>query len=204
MPGFPFSGAVEELPLSEFRKAMETNYFGVLRCIQAVVPGMRERRSGYIINVSSVGGRLAGPGAAPYTASKWALEAMSEALAAEVKRFGIRVSIVEPGVIDTPIFDKMRKIPANTRYPGERRMQILYRASLKHPVPPSLVADKMVEIVGSDTWKLRHPVGPDAAPYLQYRAAKSDEDWVDMLSVENDGEWAATIKREFGLDVDLG
>lgn len=63
--GIPIHGAVEELPLSEFRKAMETNYFGVLRCIQAVVPGMRERRSGYIINVSSVGGRLAGPGAAP-------------------------------------------------------------------------------------------------------------------------------------------
>ena len=201
--GISMGGPVEELPLSGFREAMETNYFGVLRCIQAVIAGMREQRSGHIINVSSVGGRLSAPGAGTYTASKWALEAISEALAGEVNLFGIRVSIVEPGVIATPIFDKLRTIPANTRYSGERRMHALYRASLKNPVAPSLVADKIVEIVQSKTWKLRHPVGPDAAPFLQYRASKSDEDWVAMLSVESDGEWAAIIKREFGLDVDL-
>ncbi len=201
--GISMGGPVEELPLSEFRKAMETNYFGVLRCIQAVITGMRERRHGHIVNVSSVGGRLSAPGAGAYTASKWALEGMSEALAGEVNVFGIRVSIVEPGVIDTPIFDKLRTIPANTRYSGERRMHALYRASLKNPVSPSLVADTIVGIVQSKTWKLRHLVGPDAEPYLQYRAAKSDEEWVQMLSVESDREWAAIIKREFGLDVDL-
>ncbi len=94
---------------------------------------------------------------------------MSEALAAEGKRFGIRVSIVEPGVIATPIFDKMREIPANTRYPHERRLYAHFNTSLKQPVSPFVVADKMVEIVQSATWKLRHPVGPDAEPFLQYR-----------------------------------
>lgn len=90
--GIHMGGPVEELPLSEFRQAMETNYFGVLRCIQAVIAGMREQRSGHIVNVSSVVGRLSGPGSAAYTASKWALEAMCEALAGEVNLFGIRVS----------------------------------------------------------------------------------------------------------------
>jgi NAD(P)-dependent dehydrogenase (short-subunit alcohol dehydrogenase family) len=202
--GIGVDGPVEELPLSEFRRAMETNYFGALRCIQAVIAGMRERRSGHIVNVSSVAGKLAGPAHAPYTASKWALEAMSEALAAEVKRFGIRVSIVEPGVIATAIFGKRREISANTRYPHERRLYALFDASLKHPVSPSVVADKMVEIVQSATWKLRHPVGPDAEPFLQYRASMSDEQWVDLMSVETDQEWAAIVKRDFGLDVDLG
>ncbi len=117
---------------------------------------------------------------------------------------GIHVSIVEPGVIATPIFGKQREIPANTRYPHERRLYALFDASLKHPVSPSVVADKMVEIVQSDTWKLRHPVGPYAEPFLQYRASISDEQWVDLMSVETDQEWAAIVKREFGLDVDLG
>jgi NAD(P)-dependent dehydrogenase (short-subunit alcohol dehydrogenase family) len=69
--GISAGGSVEELPLSEFRQAIETNYFGALRCIQAVIPGMRERRDGHIANVSSVAGKLAGPAQAPYTASKW-------------------------------------------------------------------------------------------------------------------------------------
>jgi NAD(P)-dependent dehydrogenase (short-subunit alcohol dehydrogenase family) len=76
---------------------METNYFGALRCIQAVVPGMRERGGGDIINVSSIEGRISVSPDAPYAALKWALKALSEALAQEVKPFGIQVSIVEPG-----------------------------------------------------------------------------------------------------------
>ena len=106
-------------------------------------------------------------------------------------------------MIATAIFGK-REIPANTRYPHERRLYALFDASLKHQVSPSVVGDKMVEIVRSDTWKLRHPVGPDAEPYLQYRASMSDEQWVDMMAIETDQEWAAIVKRDFGLDVDLG
>ncbi len=94
-------GAIEELPLAEFRAAMETNYFGALRCIQAAVPQMRERRSGWIINLTSVAGRIATPPLAPYCSSKWALEALSEALAGEMKMFNVHVAIVEPGIIDT-------------------------------------------------------------------------------------------------------
>jgi len=94
--GVGVHGSVEELPIAEFKRAMETNFFGALRCIQAVVAGMRERRHGLIVNVTSVAGRLSNAPQAPYSASKWALEAASEALAQEVKPFGVRVAIVEP------------------------------------------------------------------------------------------------------------
>jgi NAD(P)-dependent dehydrogenase (short-subunit alcohol dehydrogenase family) len=201
--GIDLKGPIEELPLAEFRRVMETNYFGALRCIQAVVPGMRARRSGHIINVTSIAGRVSVSSQAPYAASKWALEAASEALAQEVKSFGIHVSIVEPGVIATPIFDKRREVPANTRYPQERRLNALFNASLKQPISPFLVADKIVEIVESKTWKLRHPVGPDAEPLLALRASMTDEQWVDLHSIESDQEWAAVIKRDIGLDVVL-
>jgi len=76
--GIERTGSVEELPLAEFRAVMETNYFGAIRCIQAVLPRMRERRSGCIINVASISGRIANSPFAPYTASKFALEALSE------------------------------------------------------------------------------------------------------------------------------
>ena len=201
--GIAVTGSVEELPLSEFRRVMETNYFGALRCIQAVVPGMRERRSGHIINVSSIQGRMSTPSYAAYAASKWALEAASEALAQEAKSFGIKVSIVEPGMIATPVWDKRREVPANTRYPQERRIHALVNALLKQPVSPFVVADKIVEIVQSKTWKLRHLVGPDAEPTLQYRASMTDEEWVDLQSVESDQEWLAMVKRDFGVEVDL-
>lgn len=201
--GIAVTGSVEEIPLAEFRRVMETNFFGALRCIQAVVPVMRERRSGHIVNVSSIQGRLVAPAYAPYGASKWALEATSEALALEVKAFRIRVSIVEPGFVSTAVWDKRREIPANTHYPQERRSNALTDAWRKQPVSPFVVADKIVEIVQSKTWKLRYTVGSDAEPILEYRASMSDEQWVNMHAVESDQEWAAIVKRDFGLDLHL-
>jgi NAD(P)-dependent dehydrogenase (short-subunit alcohol dehydrogenase family) len=201
--GVQGSGPVEEVPLAEFRRVMETNYFGVLRCIQAVLPGMRKQGDGHIVNVSTIGGRITGLSQGPYCGSKFALEAVSEILAGEVKSFGIRVAIVEPGVTETPIFDKRRSISANSPYRQERRMNAIFDAGRKFQVPPSLVADKIVEIVQSKTWKLRHPTGPDAEPFLQYRASISDEEWVNLHAIESDQEFAARIKRDFGLELDL-
>ena len=103
--GIATFGVVEDLPLEVFRETMETNYFGALRCIKAVVPSMRERNSGCIVNVTSVGGRIATAAHASYNATKYALEALSEVLAQELKTFHVRVAIVEPGIIQNPIFD---------------------------------------------------------------------------------------------------
>lgn len=197
--GIDRSGSVEELPLSEFRAVMETNYFGVIRCIQAVLPAMRQRRSGCIINVASVAGHIAAAPLAPYSASKYALEALSESLAQEVKPFNVRVAIVEPGIIDTPMSRHISVAQAASPYPQQQRFAALFRAALKNPVPPTLVADKMLEIATSSTWQLRHPVGPDAEPFLAWRRAMTGEEWVAWGALDDDA-WYARVQADFGLD----
>src|SRR5207244_6134662 len=102
-------GPIGDVPVDWAKTLFETNYFGTIRMIQAALPGMRDRRSGAIVNVSSIAGRVAIAGHGHYSAVKHALEAASEALAQEVVAFGIRVAIVEPGVVVTPIFTKAKR-----------------------------------------------------------------------------------------------
>ncbi len=193
--GVEKTGSVEELSLADFRSVMETNYFGAIRCIQALAPHMRQRRSGCIINVTSVAGRIASAPMAPYTASKWALEALSEALAGEMKTFGVRVLIVEPGIIDTAMARRIG-VPANpSPYRQRERFAAMFAAALKNPVHPSLVAKKILELAEGDTWQLRHPVGPDALQFLAWRSGMTDEAWVD-LNAADDETWNRTLKRD--------
>jgi NAD(P)-dependent dehydrogenase (short-subunit alcohol dehydrogenase family) len=100
--GYGLYGPVEQLPLDELRRQFETNLYGLVRLCQLVLPGMRERRAGRIVNVSSMGGRTTLPGGGAYHASKYAVEAISDALRLEVRRFGIDVVLIEPGVVRTP------------------------------------------------------------------------------------------------------
>ena len=193
--------SVEEMPLAEFRRVMETNYFGALRCIQAALPAMRERRAGVIVNVTSVAGRLAGGAQGAYAASKWALEALSESLACEVKAFGIRVAIVEPGVVATAIFGKTR-LNGPAIYPHGRRLEAFFDACLKNPVSPYVVGEAIRDIVADGNAKLRHPVGPDAAPLLASRAGVTDEEWIASQAV-SDQEWAERLSRAFGVKIEL-
>ena len=198
--GVERNGSVEELPLSEFRAVMETNYFGPLRCIQALVPQMRQRKSGCIINIASVAGHISCSPLAPYTASKFALEALSEALAQEMKTFCVRVAIVEPGIIDTAMARRLGEPLNETPYAQQRRFAHLFTASLKQPAQPSLVADKVREIIESGTWQLRHPVGPDALPFLGWRKSMTDEEWVD-LNAADDETWYSRVEHDFGMAV---
>ena len=199
--GVGMFGAVEELPLDAFRAIMETNYFGALRCIKAVLAEMRERGSGCIINVSSVSGRAANSPLAAYTASKHALEAMSEALAQEAKPFNIRVAIVEPGIIDTPMARRAEVPLDGTKYRQVRRYAGLFRASFegKAPRSPSLVAEAIRGIIESGTWQLRHPVGPGAAELIARRQNMTDEEIVDIGALDDDA-WYARMQKDFGLD----
>jgi NAD(P)-dependent dehydrogenase (short-subunit alcohol dehydrogenase family) len=196
-------GPVEEAGIAEFRKVMETNFFGALRCTQAVLPGMRRQKSGHILNVSSVSGRLALSPQASYAASKWALEAVSEILAQEVRPFGIRVALIEPGVIATPIFGKVPPQEWSSYYPQSKRIMALFQASLQNPTPASVVGDKIVEIVNRKDTTLRHPVGPDAKGFLEWRSSMTDEQWIQWGGVESDEEWVRNVKRDFGMDVQL-
>jgi NAD(P)-dependent dehydrogenase (short-subunit alcohol dehydrogenase family) len=197
--GIERRGSVEELPISEFRALMETNYFGAVRCIQAVLPQMRARRSGCIINVSSVAGRISVPPLTAYSASKFALEAMSEGLAQEAKMFNIRVAIVQPGIIDTGMSRRVASESGPSLYPQARRMAGMFMASLQKPTPPVIVGQKILEIIESDTWKLRYPVGPDAEGFLQWRASMSDEECVDWGAAD-DETWYGNVDRSFGID----
>ena len=200
--GVPGGGAIEETPVEAFREVMETNYFGALRCIKEVVPAMRERRRGTIVNVTSVAGRNANAPMASYAASKWALEALSECLAQEMRAFNVRVAVVEPGVIATPIFGKGRASPPDSPYPHGRRLRALFVAALANPTPPSVVGDLIRDIVNGDSWQLRYPAGPDAAQILKARAAKSDEQVVEEAAA-SDEAFLARVKRDFGLDLTL-
>lgn len=198
--GIARRGATEELDIAEFRAVMETNYFGALRCIKAVLPEMRSNKSGCIINISSVSGRLSNSPLHPYSATKYALEALSEAVAQEVKDFGIRVAIVEPGIIDTEMARSITIPSETTIYPHSRRFANLFSAALKNRVDPSLVGDKIRHIIESETWQLRHPVGPDVEPFLEWRASMTDEEWIDWWAIKEDAAWYDNLERDFGLD----
>jgi len=194
-------GSVEELPMEAFRTTMETNYFGALRAIRQVVPRMRERGSGCIVNVTSVAGKIASTPLGAYTASKFALEALSEALAQEMKPFGVRVALVEPGIIDTPMAHAIDDAPPS-RYRQGRHLAALFQASLEHGTPPSVVATVIRDVIESGTWKLRHPAGPDAAPFLAWRAAMTDEQWTEFNTLDAEA-FRARVKKDFGLELKL-
>jgi len=197
--GIERNGSIEELPMDDFRAVMETNYFGAVRCAKAVIPRMRQRKSGCIINITSVAGRVSTSPLGPYAASKFALEAVSEALAQEMKAFNVRVAIVEPGIIETPMARSIEQPLSASLYPQQKRMAQYFAAVLSQPVnPPSLVAEKIKDIVESGTWQLRHPVGPTALPLLESRKATSDEDYIALHGAD-DETWYSVMEERTGL-----
>jgi NAD(P)-dependent dehydrogenase (short-subunit alcohol dehydrogenase family) len=196
--GIERHGSIEEMSMDDFQSVMNTNYLGVLRCTKALLPQMRKNKAGCIINVASVSGHIANSPLGAYSASKFALEAISEALAQEVKPFNVRVAIVEPGIINTEMAKDI-SVNGKSIYPHSKRQADLFTASLKTPTPPTLVADKILEISESNTWKLRHPIGPDAEPFIAWRKSMSDEEWINWNSV-NDEDWYNSVERDFGLN----
>jgi NAD(P)-dependent dehydrogenase (short-subunit alcohol dehydrogenase family) len=193
------TGSIERLSLDDFKATMETNYFGALRTIRAWLPDMRARRSGCIVNVSSVAGRIACSPLGPYSASKFALEALSEALAQEVRPFNIRVAIVQPGIIDTAMARQVRDVAADAAYPQVRRFGHMFEASLETPTPAATVAERIRAIVEGSARLLRHPVGPDAEGFLGWRDSLTDEDWIAWGALADD-DWYERVRNDFGLD----
>jgi len=196
---------LELTPEDEHRAMFEANYWGPIRMIQAVLPAMRERRAGCIVNVTSIAGRIATPNQIPYSASKHALAAASEALAHEVAAFGVRVAIIEPGVIQTAIFENSA---GATRYDKAspyrqimRRNGKLFAAGFRNPGQPETVAATILEAITTDRPRLRYPVGVDAEGIATGRARVSDEEWVAMGGELSDEEYNARFKRYFGIEL---
>ena len=203
--GLAGGAPLELVPDDQHRGMFEANYFGAIRLIQAVLPHMRERRSGTIVNVTSIAGRVAMPNQVPYTATKWALEGASEALAHEVRQFGIRVRIIEPGVIMTSIFENAKGQTIFDRSSPYvdlmRRNGKFYAAGHRANQPPELVADAILDAVESDEDRLRYVVGADAESILRGRAAMRDEDWVAMGDELSDDEYNAEFAARFGIEL---
>jgi NAD(P)-dependent dehydrogenase (short-subunit alcohol dehydrogenase family) len=196
---------LELTPEAEHRAMFEANYWGAIRMIQAVLPAMRERRSGCIVNVTSIAGRIATPNQIPYSASKFALAAASEALAHEVAAFGVRVAIIEPGVIQTAIFENSA---AYTRFDKTspyrqimRRNGKLFAAGFRNPGQPEQVAATILEAITTDRPRLRYPVGGDAEGIAAGRPRVSDEEWVAMGGELSDEEYNARFKKYFGIEL---
>lgn len=203
--GIGGSTPLELTPEDEHRRMFETNYFGAMRCIQAVLTSMRERETGWIVNITSVEGRLAVPDQVAYSASKWALEAAGEALAHELWKFGVRVVNVEPGVIMTNIFDNSAEM---TRYDKHspyrqimRRNGKMFMSGFKQNTQPERVAETIHEAITTDDYRLRWPVGPDAIGMVEGRAKISDEEWIAMGGELTDEEYNGNFKRWFGIDL---
>jgi NAD(P)-dependent dehydrogenase (short-subunit alcohol dehydrogenase family) len=119
-------------------------------------------------------------------------------LAQEVKPFNIRVSLVEPGIINTDMAVAITQ-KNNSLYPQVRRFGSLFAETLKTPTPAAMVAEKILEIAQSGRWKVKHPSGPTAAPFLDWRASMTDEQWVDW-NAQEDEEWYNAVEATFGLN----
>lgn len=203
--GIGGASPLELTPDAEHRQMFETNYFGAVRCIQAVLPGMRERGAGCIVNITSAVGLMATPNQIPYSASKWALECLGEALAHEVQRFGVRVVNVEPGVIMTNIFEnsaeQTRYDKASPYQPIMRRNGKVFAAGFRRGVPPEKVAEVIDEAVHTDNYRLRWPVGPDAEGMMAARGRVTAEEWISMGAELSDAEYNARFAEYFGIEL---
>jgi NAD(P)-dependent dehydrogenase (short-subunit alcohol dehydrogenase family) len=163
--GYGIVGAVEETPESELRALMETNFFGAVAVTQAVLPFMRVQRRGAIVNISSMGGQMSFGGYGAYSASKFALEGLSEALAQEVASFGIKVLIVEPGAFRTDFAGgALRQMPVLAAYHKELRAiraftSNMHQSQAGDPMKAAAAIDKALQ---AETTPLRLQLGEDA------------------------------------------
>lgn len=187
--GYGFEGILEESTLAEWRKQFDVNVFGAVAMIQAVLPYMRRRRRGHIINITSMGGYITGAGIGAYNGTKFALEGISESLSKEVKGFGIKVTAVAPGAFRTDwagrsmvraersiadydaVFDPLRA----------RRQEM----SGKQPGDPAKAARAMLEIIASDDPPVHLLLGADAVKLVREK--------LDALRAEHDA-WEALSK----------
>jgi NAD(P)-dependent dehydrogenase (short-subunit alcohol dehydrogenase family) len=182
--GIARSGPVETTADEDWRQSFEVNVMGAVRVTRAVLPAMRSAGAGVIINVSSFNGRFAVPFMGAYSASKFALEAVSEALRLEVEAFGIRVVVVEPGQFDTPIFDKLRARAGpdlSSPYAGR---ELASRRSSPGPgdaASPAIAANVIVAAAHGERPGFRLPAGDDAALYLETRARTTDDEWFELV-----------------------
>lgn len=162
--GYELSGALEETSVDEARDQFETNFFGVVRMVKAVLPFMRRQRQGQIINVSSLAGLAAAPFLGMYSASKFALEGYTEALRQEIKPFNLYASLIECGFLNTPMREhRLRAAHSIQAYdPWRQRAFNTFLEREKSGPGPELVAETIVNVIASPASRLRYIIGQEA------------------------------------------
>ncbi|MCP5068388.1 MAG: SDR family oxidoreductase [bacterium] len=200
--GIGWNATVEDVDIDSAKAVFETNYWGVIRCTQAVLPQMRQRGAGHILNVSSIAGRIAALGQAIYSSSKWAVECLSENLAQEVAPFGIRVSLLEPGVVRTAILPKNVGHPEPTAYESAyRRMLQFYAKGIEVAFPAENVAETILQMIRDPDAPFRTTCAWGGAELSLGRAKLSDADWIALGAIEDDDAYYSRFKELFGLEL---
>jgi NAD(P)-dependent dehydrogenase (short-subunit alcohol dehydrogenase family) len=200
--GIGWNATVEDVEIDAAKVVFETNYWGSIRCIQAVLPGMRERGSGHIVNVSSIAGRIAALAQTIYSSSKWALECLSENLAQEVAPFGVRVSLIEPGVTRTAILPKNVGHPEPTAYEAAyRRMLQFYMKGIEAAVPAEAVAETLLAILRDPSPPFRTTCAWGGSELSRGRSSVSDADWIALGAFADDDAYYARFLELFGLEL---
>ena len=192
--GYSQSGAIESIPLDSLRRQFETNVFGLIRMCQLVLGGMRARGEGRIVNLSSMGGKLTFPGGGAYHATKYAVEALSDAMRFEVKGFGVDVVLIEPGLITTSFGDTAVGSIDEAEDEGpyaKFNAEVAEATANAYDGPlaklgggPDAVAAKIETALTSERPKARYTVTPSAKLALTQRRLLSDRMWDRMLTTQ--------------------
>jgi NAD(P)-dependent dehydrogenase (short-subunit alcohol dehydrogenase family) len=185
--GISGASCVEETPISTYQSMLDTNVLGVIRCTQQVLPGMREAQRGRIVNISSASAIIGPPAMSAYALTKFALEGFSESLQSEVAPFGIRVIVLRPGTIMTPIWGKSPALTRDSPYADTHGflMQVITHNLTTSGVGAEVVADVIGDAVADDSPSLRHVVG-DADVLARVRDRYRDDEIFGMYFLEPD------------------
>lgn len=181
--GYGLAGSLEDLSMSEIKDQYETNVFGLIRTTQAVLSTMREQKSGIIVNVSSIGGKMGMPLLSSYIGTKFAVEGLSESIAYELEPFGIKIVLIEPGVIKTS-FDTGMVVSQNPKSPYYENMQKLQSSMMsvmKNGTLPGKVAQVILDAVNSPNPAMRYTAGDDAALIAQKRKELPDSEFKKLV-----------------------
>ncbi len=184
--GYVLNGAFEDLAMDEIKRQYDTNVFGLIRTTQAVLPIMRRQKSGIIVNISSGVGRFGYPGQSAYISTKFAVEGLSESMSYELEPFGIKVVVVEPGVIRTNIVNGM-VVAKKSQDPNSPYLQIIQKMAavlenmMENGSPPDLVAKVVLNAVTNESPKLRYLAGKDVEAWLDSKRNMSDEEFYKMM-----------------------
>jgi NAD(P)-dependent dehydrogenase (short-subunit alcohol dehydrogenase family) len=182
--GYGLVGAFEELGMDEIKQQYETNIFGVIRVTQAVIPIMKEQKSGIIVNISSGAGRFGYPGGSAYVSTKFALEGLSESIAYELDPFGIKVALVEPGFVRTNFSNVIaeRSQESDSQYSKMmEKMAGRIEEMSRNSSSPELVASIVLEAVRTKNPNLRYLAGKDVEQWIEQKKKFSDKEFFNMI-----------------------